>query len=61
MQTRNKIIEIWHTFATLAISLGIPIGVVSKLLGHTDINTTQIYAKILDDVKIDAIKKFDML
>lgn len=30
-----------HTFATLAISIGIPIEVVSKLLGHTDIKTTK--------------------
>lgn len=48
-----------HTFATMAISLGVPIEVISKLLGHTDIKTTQIYAKILDDVKVDAMKKFN--
>lgn len=35
-----------HTFATHSINLGIPIEVVSKLLGHTCISTTQIYATI---------------
>lgn len=35
-----------HTFGTLALSKGIPIESVSRVLGHTNIVTTQIYAKI---------------
>ncbi|MCR5862325.1 site-specific integrase [Flavobacterium sp. J372] len=50
-----------HTFATVSISLGIPIEVVSKLLGHTSIRTTQVYAKIVDTVKIKEMKKWDGL
>ena len=41
-----------HTFATNSITLGIPIEVVSKLLGHTSIKNTMIYAKVVDGVKI---------
>lgn len=50
-----------HTFATVSISLGIPIEVVSKLLGHTSIRTTQVYAKIVDTVKIKEMQKWDGL
>lgn len=39
-----------HTFATtVTLSNGVPIESVSKMLGHTKIATTQIYAKILDE------------
>lgn len=36
-----------HTFAVWALNNSIPIEVVSKILGHTNIKTTQIYAKLL--------------
>lgn len=35
-----------HSFAVLALNYGMPIESVSKILGHTNITTTQIYAKV---------------
>jgi len=38
-----------HTFATtVTLSNGVPIETVSKMLGHTKLATTQIYARVLD-------------
>ena len=35
-----------HTFATMSLNKGVPMESVSKMLGHTNIKTTQIYARI---------------
>lgn len=44
-----------HTFAVLMLDLGADIYTVSKLLGHRELQTTQIYAKVLDRKKQEAI------
>ncbi|HAF30563.1 MAG TPA: hypothetical protein DCG75_16085 [Bacteroidales bacterium] len=48
-----------HTFATIGIELGIPIEIISDLLGHSDLKTTKIYSNILDYKKEEYMKKWD--
>lgn len=50
-----------HTFATLSLTQGIDLYTVSKLLGHSNIATTQIYAKIVDQKKKEAIEKLPVV
>ena len=46
-----------HTFATMMLTLGTDLYTVSKLLGHKDIKTTEIYAKIVDKGKQEAVAR----
>lgn len=49
-----------HTYATLQLTNGTDIYTISKMLGHKDIQTTQIYAKIVDDKKREATTKISL-
>jgi integrase/recombinase XerD len=46
-----------HTFAVLQLSMGTEIYTLQKLLGHSEIRTTQIYAEIVDEKKREAVNK----
>lgn len=46
-----------HTFAVMMLSLDTDIYTLSKLLGHKSLTATQVYAKVLDKKKQDAITK----
>lgn len=50
-----------HTYATLQLTLGTDIYTVSKLLGHKDLKTTQVYAKIIDEKKQEAAHRIPEL
>lgn len=49
-----------HTFATLQLFEGTDIYTVSKMLGHRDLRTTQVYAKIVDDSKRKAANRIKL-
>ena len=49
-----------HTFDTLQLSKGTDIYTVSKMLGHRELKTTQIYAKIIDQTKREAADKIKL-
>jgi integrase len=49
-----------HTFATMQLSKGTDIYTVSKMLGHRELKTTQVYAKIIDQTKRDAADKIKL-
>lgn len=46
-----------HSFAVMMLDLGVDLYTVSKLLGHKSIETTQVYAKILDKNKKNAVDR----
>ncbi|GAB3339746.1 site-specific integrase [Larkinella ripae] len=49
-----------HTYATLQLTMGTDIYTVSKMLGHRELKTTQIYAKIVDQKKREATDKIKL-
>ena len=50
-----------HTFATMELTMGADLYTTSQLLGHADVETTQVYAKIIDAKKEAAVLLIDSL
>lgn len=50
-----------HAFATMSLTMGADLYTTSQLLGHSDVETTQVYAKIIDKKKVDAVYMIDRL
>ena len=50
-----------HTFATMMLTLGADIYTTSNMLGHSNVATTKIYAKIIDEKKVEAVGLMDNL
>lgn len=50
-----------HSFATLMLSKGISVESVAKMLGHTELKTTMIYAKILEEKIIWEVNRVEDL
>ncbi len=50
-----------HAFATMTLTMGADLYTTSQLLGHSDVETTQVYAKIVDKKKVDAVYMIDRL
>jgi integrase len=49
-----------HSYATLQLANGTDIYTVSKLLGHKNISTTQIYTKVMDKNKVEAANRINL-
>jgi len=49
-----------HTYATLQLSNGTDIFTISKMLGHKNLKTTQIYAKVINQAKRDTTDKIQL-
>lgn len=49
-----------HSYATLQLAGGTDIYTVSKMLGHTNVRTTQVYAKVVDEKKEKATETFKL-
>ena len=49
-----------HTFATLQIASGTDIYTVSKMLTHTNVTTTQVYADVVSELKREAANKITL-
>lgn len=56
-----RIYDLRHTFASLLVSGGMTLPMIGKLLGHTQVQTTQRYAHLLDDPLRAGLEQVDSL
>jgi integrase len=49
-----------HSYAVLQLSAGTSIFTVSKMLGHRDLKTTQIYSRVVNQAKVDAAQRITL-
>ena len=49
-----------HTYATLQIAAGSDIYTVSKMLNHSNVQTTQIYAELVGEKKVETISRISL-
>ena len=54
-----RVHDLRHTYASLAVQNGYSLPIISKMLGHADIKTTQRYAHLHDDPVNQAVEKID--
>ena len=50
-----------HTFAVLTLAAGGDLYTVGKLLGHTSINSTQVYADVVMETKLKPLAEFQII
>lgn len=48
-----------HTYGTMLITAGVDLYTASKMMGHADVRPTQVYAKIVDRKKEEAVSLID--
>lgn len=53
----HRLHDLRHSCATYLLKSGVDITVVQRIMGHSQISTTMLYAKVLDDIMKSEMKK----
>ena len=54
---KHRLHDLRHTAATYLLKNGVPLDVVQRIMGHSQISTTQLYAQVLDDILQKEMRK----